>query len=102
MSGNLDGMRFFEYIRSRRIEMILLSIWITILNTYRVFFHVIGVDTEQALLDLDSNLNWTLGCGRFVSAFFRKILMPDGFGYDIAMLLIIIGWVAVCMAYIYI
>ena len=102
MSGNLDGMRFFEYIRSRRIEMILLSIWITILNTYRVFFHVIGVDTEQALLDLDSNLNWTLGCGRFVSAFLRKILMPDGFSYDIAMLLIIIGWVAVCMAYIYI
>ena len=46
------------------------------------------MDTEQALLDLDSNLNWTLGCGRFVSAFFRKILMPDGFGYDIAMLLI--------------
>lgn len=89
-----------NYIRSKRAEIIALSIWIIILNIYKIVFHVIDIDTEQALLEFNSNLNWTLGSGQFASAILQKILMPTGFSYDMAVLLTIIGWLMVCMAYI--
>ena len=90
-----------DFLKKHKSEMISLGIWIIILNIYRVCFHVVGVDTEEALIEFDSNLNWTLGSGRFASAFFRKLLMPAGFNYDLAVLFIIIGWLLVCLGYIY-
>lgn len=90
-----------NFFKNHKIEIILLSIWLIILNIYKVCFHVVGVDTEQALIELNSNLNWTLGSGRFASAFFRKLLMPIGFNYDLAVLYMIMGWLCVCLGYMY-
>lgn len=90
-----------DFIKEHKSECIILLGWITFLNIYKICFHVVGVDTEQALIDLSSNLNWTIGSGRFASALFRWLMMPTGFNYDIAVLYTIIGWLAVCIGYMY-
>lgn len=90
-----------HFLRIHRTEAISLSVWLIILNIYKICFHVIGIDTEQALLDFNASLNWTLGSGRFASAFFRKILMPMGFHYDLAVVFMIVGWMMVGLGYIY-
>ena len=89
------------YIKKSKIEIAVIGIWLLVLNCYKIFFHVVGVDTEQALILFDSNLNWTLGSGRFASALLRKVLMPYGFNYDIAMIITIIGWLSICILYQY-
>lgn len=89
------------YLKQHKLDIAVLSGWLVLLNIYKVVFHVVGVDTEQALISLDSNLNWTLGSGRFASAFLRKLLMPYGFNYDIAMLITILGWLLVCLSFQY-
>ncbi len=90
-----------HFLLKHRVEAIFLSIWLIILNIYKICFHVIGIDTEQALLDFNASLNWTIGSGRFASAFFRKILMPIGFNYDLAIVFMIVGWVMVGLGYLY-
>lgn len=90
-----------NFLRIHKAETVLLSIWMMILNIYKICFHVIGVDTEQALLELNDNLNWTLGSERFASALFRKVLMPAGFNYDLAVTLTIVGWLVVGLGYIF-
>lgn len=90
-----------NYVKKNKLEILILSIWIVVLYSYKILFHVVGVDTEEALISFASSLNWTLGSGRFVSALLRKILMPLGFNYDIAILLTIVGWGAVCISYQY-
>ena len=90
-----------QYIKKEKIEMVVIGIWLLVLNCYKIFFHVVGIDTEQALISFDSNLNWTLGSGRFASALLRKVLMPYGFNYDIALVMTIIGWLSVCVLYQY-
>lgn len=88
-----------DYLKKHKMEIFVFSFWICMLNVYKISGHVIGLDTEQAMLDLNPSLNWTLGSGRFASAFFRKILMPMGFNYDMAVLYMIIGWVLICLTY---
>lgn len=39
-----------EYVRKSKYEMIILSLWVMLLNNYRIIYHTIGVDTEEALL----------------------------------------------------
>lgn len=91
----------FEYIKNSKLEITVIGIWLVVLNKYRVFFRVVGIDTEQALTAFDSNLNWTLGSGRFASALLRKLLMPYGFNYDMAVIILIIGWLSTCVLYQY-
>lgn len=91
----------FEYIKNSKLEITVIGIWLVVLNKYRVFFRVVGIDTEQALTAFDSNLNWTLGSGRFASALLRKLLMPYGFNYDMAVIILIVGWLSTCVLYQY-
>lgn len=90
-----------NYIKDSKFEITMIGIWLVILNKYRVFFRVVGIDTEQALTAFDSNLNWTLGSGRFASAMVRKLLMPYGFNYDMAVFILIMGWLSTCVLYQY-
>ena len=90
-----------EHIKRSKFEIAVLSFWIIFLNSYRIFSEVIGVDTEQSLMAFDTHVNWTMGLGRFVSAFLMKILMPYGFSYKTAMLFIVLGWIGVCLLYHY-
>lgn len=90
-----------EFVKGHVAEITIFAACISFLNIYKLCFHVIGVDTELALMDFESSLNWTLGSGRFASAFFRKLVMPGGFNYDMALLYLILGWLCVCLGYIY-
>lgn len=90
-----------NFLRKKKNDILILSIWIILINYYHIVFQVVGIDTEQALMELDSNLNWTLGSGRFASALLRKMLMPLGFNYTIAVILTIIGWISICLTYQY-
>ncbi|MBQ3165575.1 MAG: glucosyltransferase domain-containing protein [Lachnospiraceae bacterium] len=76
-------------------------IWIIVLNGYRLFSHPIGVDTEAALYAFESNLNWTIGNGRIMSAIVRRLTMPTTFNYDIAVIIIILGLIFAVIGYQY-
>lgn len=90
-----------KFAKEHIVEITIFAACILFLNIYKFCFHVVGVDTELALLDFNSSLNWTLGSGRFTSALFRKLMMPAGFNYDMALLYFVLGWLCVCLGYIY-
>lgn len=90
-----------QFAKEHKTEIIIITIWVCFLNIYRISTHVVGVDTEEAILDLNANLNWTMGSGRFASAILRKIMMLGAFNYDWALIYMIVGWILICLGYIY-
>lgn len=90
-----------QILKTDYVSIIIIAIWTILLNGYRLFLHPIGIDTEQALCSFNTNLNWTIGCGRFVSAAIRHIVMPFSFNYVIATVIIIVGTIGAMLGYLY-
>ena len=81
---------FYVYLKERKLLVIFSALLISIIYGYRILKPAIGIDTEMALASYDTTINWYIGCGRFVCALFRKIIMPFHFNYYLAFVLVII------------
>lgn len=92
---------FVEYCKENRMVWIPFVV-VFLIFSYRLWNYSIGIDTELAISDYESKINWAMGCGRFFSAFLNRVLMPWRFNYYLSIVYEIIGLELVCFGYLFI
>ncbi|MGN0482353.1 MAG: glucosyltransferase domain-containing protein [Lachnospiraceae bacterium] len=91
----------FKLVYDDRYMILVIALWLLLLNSYRLFFNPIGIDTEQTLYAYGADMNWRIGCGRFMSVIISRICFPFSFNYQMAVVLLVINSLIAMIGYDY-